>query len=113
MEAEYLSIGEIEDLIKEVLWSYRRMYLPDAEDGDISESDHARMERESEEAWSSLEAAFGHHKGFSKDWLTKDMSEEGLAMVTGQIIQWAHEIDWPAGANSGKWTSTADRKSVV
>lgn len=108
IEAEYLSMNEIEALIKEVLWSYRRVHLLDAQDDDISENERDKLKRESDEAWSSLEAAFGHHKGFSRDWLTKDMTEEGLAIVTDQIMQWAQEIDWPAGADSGKWTSTAD-----
>ncbi|OBT85494.1 hypothetical protein VE02_07345 [Pseudogymnoascus sp. 03VT05] len=108
IEAEYLSMSEIEDLIKEVLWSCRRIHLLDAQDDDISENERANLKRESNQAWSSLEAAFGHHEGFSKGWLTKDMTEEGLAIVTDQITQWAQEIDWPAGANSGKWTSAAD-----
>ncbi|KFY44636.1 hypothetical protein V495_03340 [Pseudogymnoascus sp. VKM F-4514 (FW-929)] len=108
IEAEYLSIGDIEYHIKELLWSYRRKYLPDAEDEDISESEQAKMDRESEEALSSLEAAFGHHEGFSKGWLMKDMSEEGFATVIGQMIEWAQGIDWPTGADSGMWTSTAN-----
>lgn len=108
MEVEYLSIGEIEELLEELIWSFRRKYLPNAEDDAVLESEYAKMERESAEAWSSLEAAFGHHEGFSKDWLTKDMTEEGLAIVTTQIIEWSHELDWPASADSGKWTSTAD-----
>lgn len=108
IEVEYLSMGEIEDLVKEVLWSYRRKHLLAAQDDDISDGEQAKLERESDEAWSSLEAAFSHHKGFSKEWLTNDMSEEGLAMVTEQILQWAQEINWPAGADSGVWASTAD-----
>ncbi|OBT59443.1 hypothetical protein VE04_00611 [Pseudogymnoascus sp. 24MN13] len=108
IDVEYLSVTEIEELLKELLWSFRRMYLPNAEDENIIQSEYDQMERESAEAWSSLEAAFSHHEEFSKDWLTKDMTEEGLAMVTDQVIQWSHELDWPAGADSGKWTSTAD-----
>ncbi|KFY43961.1 hypothetical protein V494_01724 [Pseudogymnoascus sp. VKM F-4513 (FW-928)] len=108
IEVEYLSMEEIEDLIKEILWCYRRRHLLDAQDDDISQAERDKLERESDEAWSSLEAAFGHEDGFSKEWLTKDMSEEGLITVANQIIQWAQEINWPAGADSGKWTSTAD-----
>ena len=108
MEVEYLSPIEREELLEELIWSFRRKYLPDAEDDDVIESEYAKMQRESAEAWSSLEAAFSHHEGFSKDWLTEDMTEEGLAIVTGQIIQWSHELNWPASADSGKWTSTAD-----
>lgn len=60
MEVEYLSTSETEELIKELLWSFRRMYLPNAEDDDVVETEYARMQRESGEAWSSLEAAFSH-----------------------------------------------------
>lgn len=108
IEVEYLAMSEIEDLLKEVLWSCRRKHLLAAQDDEISDGEQAKLERESDLAWSSLEAAFSHHKGFSKEWLTHDMSEEGLAMVTDQIIKWTQEIDWPAGADSGVWASTAD-----
>ncbi|OBT72960.1 hypothetical protein VF21_08477 [Pseudogymnoascus sp. 05NY08] len=108
MEVEYVSTSEREELVKELLWSFRRFYLSDAEDDDVSGSEYARMQRESGEAWSSLEAAFSHQSAFSKDLLMKDMSENGLAVATAQLVQWSHEIDWPAGADSGKWTSTAD-----
>jgi hypothetical protein len=101
-------MSEIEDLIREVLRSHRRMHLLDAQDDDIDGDERAKLKRESDEALSSLEAAFGRRKGFSKDWLTKDLSEDGLATITGQIFEWAQEIDWPAGADSGKWSSTAD-----
>ncbi|KFY77671.1 hypothetical protein V499_03018 [Pseudogymnoascus sp. VKM F-103] len=108
MEVEYLSTSEREELIKELLWSFRRMYLPNAEDDGIAESEYARMLRESGEAWSSLEAAFSHQRAFNKNFLMQDMSEAGLAVATAQLVQWSHELDWPAGADSGKWTSTAD-----
>lgn len=108
MEVEYLSTSEMEELIKELLWSFRRMYLPNAEDDGIAESEYARMLRESGEAWSSLEAAFSHQKAFNKNFLMQDMSEAGLAVATAQLVQWSHELDWPAGTDSGKWTSTAD-----
>ncbi|OBT66157.1 hypothetical protein VE03_05075 [Pseudogymnoascus sp. 23342-1-I1] len=108
MEVEYLSITEAEELLKELLWNFRQMYLPNADDDDVIESEYKKMLRESAEAWSSLEAEFSHQRDFSKDLLIRDMSEEGLAIATGQIIQWLHELDWPADADSGKWTSTAD-----
>jgi hypothetical protein len=108
MEVEYLSTSERDELIRELAWSFRRKSLLNAEDDSIPESEYAKIEQQSAEAWSSLEAAFSHHEDFNEDLLIYDMSEAGLAVATTQLIQWAHEIVWPASADSGKWTSTAD-----
>lgn len=108
IEVEYLSMSEIEDLIKELVWNYRQMYLPHTEGDNISENEYVIMQRESEQAWSSLEAGFSHQSGFSKDILINEMSEAGLAIANSQLVQWAHELDWPDNGENGKWTSTAD-----
>ncbi|KFY95308.1 hypothetical protein V500_02839 [Pseudogymnoascus sp. VKM F-4518 (FW-2643)] len=108
IEVEYLSISEIEDLIKELLWNYRQMYLPHTEDDEVSENEYAIVQRRSEQAWFSLEAGFNHQSGFSKDMLINDMSEAGLYIANSQLVQWAHELNWPEGGENGKWTSTAD-----
>jgi len=36
------------------------------------------------------------------------MAEGGLAEATDKLIQWAHELEWPDGGNSGTWKATAD-----
>lgn len=108
IEVEYLSIGEIEDLIKELVWNYRQMYLPHTEGDSISENEYATMQRESEQAWSSLEAGFSHQPSFNKAMLINDLSEAGLSIANSQLIQWAYELDWPDSGEYGKWTSTAD-----
>lgn len=100
-------MGEIEDLVKELVWNYRRMYLPGVEGEGTSESEYATMQRESEQAWSSLHAGFSHQSGFNKDMLINDVSETGLSIVNSQLVQWAHELDWPDSGESGKWVSTA------
>ncbi|KFY49525.1 hypothetical protein V496_09946 [Pseudogymnoascus sp. VKM F-4515 (FW-2607)] len=108
IEVEYLSIGEIEDLIKELVWNYRQMYLPHTEGDSISENEYATMQRESEQAWSSLEAGFSHQPSFNKAMLINDLSEAGLSIANSQLVQWAYELDWPDSGEIGKWTSTAD-----
>jgi hypothetical protein len=107
IEVEYLCNSEIEDLIKELVWNYRQMYLPHMENDKITENEYIKMQRESEQAWSSLEAGFSHQTGFSKELLINDMSEDGLGRATNELIQWALDLDWPNGENSGKWMSTA------
>ena len=107
IEVEYLSSPEIEELIKELLWKYRQLFLPEIEQDKVDAKDYARYQRESEQAWSALEAAFKHQNLFKKEFL-KDMSEGALEKVTQQLIQWARELDWPEGGNSGIWKSTAN-----
>jgi len=89
------------------VWNYRQLFLPNIEEDEIDAKDYARYQRESEQAWSALEAAFKHQELFKKEWLS-DMSEGALDKVTDQLIQWGRDIDWPEGGNSGIWKSMAD-----
>ncbi|TVY75935.1 hypothetical protein LSUE1_G004583, partial [Lachnellula suecica] len=107
IEVEYLSIVEIENLIKELLWNYRQLYLPGVEEDSTDPKDYARFQRESEQAWSALEAGFQHQKGFNKQ-LIGDMTDGGLEKATEKLIRWARDLDWPDGEASGLWKATAD-----
>ena len=107
IEVEYLSPSEIEDVIKELLWSYRQLYLPGAEGNNTSAQDYARYQRESAQAWSALGAAFKLKRGFREDML-QDMSEGALERLTARLIEWSREIKWPGRAGGGLWRSTAD-----
>ncbi|KAH8744019.1 hypothetical protein F5882DRAFT_455086 [Hyaloscypha sp. PMI_1271] len=107
IEVEYLSKSEIEDLIKELLWNYRQIFLPEVEEDKVDPKDYARYQRESEQAWSALEAGFRHQRGFNKQ-LVSDMAEGGLEKATDQLVQWSHELEWPDGGNPGFWKATAD-----
>ncbi|KAN0095627.1 hypothetical protein V8E51_016338 [Hyaloscypha variabilis] len=107
IEVEYLSPSEIEDLLKELLWNFRQIFLPEVEEDKVDPKDYARYQRESEQAWSALEAGFKHQRGFNKQ-LVSDMTEGGLAKATDQLVKWAHELEWPDGGNNGFWKATAD-----
>jgi hypothetical protein len=107
IEVEYLSNPEIEELIRELLWKYRQFYLPEIEEDKVDAKDYARYQRESEHAWSALEAAFKHQILFKSEFL-KDMSEGALERITQQLIQWTRELDWPEGGNTGTWKSSAN-----
>ncbi|MBE3046255.1 hypothetical protein IMZ48_27705 [Candidatus Bathyarchaeota archaeon] len=98
--------SEIEEVLSELLWSYRQLYLPAIESGDISEADYTRYERESVQAWSALGAAFGHRAGFREEQL-RDMSEGALGRVKARLVEWSRELEWPQGVTDGRWTSTA------
>lgn len=107
IEVEYLSITEIETVLKELLWSYRQLYLPGVESDEISAQDYARYQRESAQAWSALEAAFQHKRDFRPERL-QDMTEGALERITSQLVQWSQEIEWPSGGADGIWKSTAN-----
>lgn len=83
------------------------MYLPNIEEDGINAQDYARYQRESEQAWSALEAGFKHQSGFNRQ-LVSNVSEGGLERATHQLIQWAHELEWPDGGDSGVWMAKAD-----
>jgi hypothetical protein len=106
IEVEHLSPSEIEEVVGELLWNYRQPYLPGVQD-DASAEDYKRHQRESRQAWSALEAAFGHQPSFSEEFLW-DMSEGALERVTAQLVEWSRENEWPQGAEDGLWRSTAD-----
>ncbi|KFH46600.1 hypothetical protein ACRE_024930 [Hapsidospora chrysogenum ATCC 11550] len=106
IEAEYLSGAEIKDMIRELLWSYRQLFLPGVEANETSAQDYARYQRESECAWYALHAAFHNKAGFSEEFL-RDMSDGASERIAEQLILWAEEIEWPDSARPGVWESTA------
>lgn len=107
IEVDYLSASEIETHLTELLWSYRQLYHPSVESAETSAEDYARYTRESAQAWSALEAAFGHKREFKEE-LLRDQTEGALERVTEQLRQWSLDIDWPEGSDNGRWTATAD-----
>lgn len=106
IEVEHLSPQAIQDVIHELVWNYRQLYLPRIVAEGPSGTDYPRCQRESDQAWSALEAAFGHHRAFTEEML-QDMSDGALERVTAQLVAWSREIEWPGGAD-GFWRSTAD-----
>ena len=97
----------IEEVVTELLWSYRQLYLPGVEGDGTSAADYDRCQRESAQAWSALQAAFSHKRGFREATL-RDMSEGALERLTEQLVGWSREIQWPGRADDGLWRSEAD-----
>lgn len=110
MEVEHLSQNEIQDLIKELVWNYRKLYLPGVDREEVSAVDYKKYDRESELAWATLEAAFKHRHEFKPEFL-RDMAEGASDRIVDQLIQWTKDIEWPNGGDgsgtSGVWNSTA------
>lgn len=98
--------SEIDDVVAELLWSYRQLYLPGVESPTTSEEDYARYMRESAQAWSALKAAFGHHSQFNEEYL-RDMSEGSLERTAADLKEWSRTLEWPEGVVDGRWATTA------
>lgn len=103
---EYLSKAEIEEAIKELVWNYRQPLLPDVQSSEGNAADNAQFVRESEQAWSVLDAAFKHEPQFSKEML-EDMNEGALERIQNRLISWTNDMTWPDGGSSGFWKSSA------
>ncbi len=103
---EYLSSLQIEELVKELIWSYRQLFLPGVESAETTPADYNRYSRESEQAWSALKAAFGHREEFKKEML-QDMSEGAIERLQNLLVGWTHDMEWPNGGTAGSWVSTA------
>ena len=91
--------------MKELIWSYRQLYLPNVEQ-DASSEEYKRYQAESERAWSALEAAFGHRQEFKKEFL-RDQSVEAPDKILTRLLEWTKDLDWPEGGTDGVWKSTA------
>lgn len=103
-----MSTREIRELISELVWSYCKLYLPGVESDEISPEEYQRYERESELAWSTLEAAFKHRREFNRNLLTYNV-DNGIDHIISQLIEWTDDIQWPVGdrGEDGFWASTA------
>jgi hypothetical protein len=104
IEAEYMNIAEIRGHLKELLWSFRQLYIEGIEDA-ASDAEYKMYQSQSELAWHTLEAAFGHRKELTREYL-QDSSEGADNRIYDQLRIWACEIDWP-GDGQGMWLSTA------
>lgn len=106
IEVEYLSREGIEEMITELLWSYRSLYRPELESSETSSEEYERVQRESSEAWSALKAAFGHQSELTEHRF-RDQSSGSSDRLRTQLIAWALDIQWPSGNADGRYTDVA------
>jgi hypothetical protein len=103
VEVEYFSGVAMEDHVNELLWSFRRAFLPDV----AKDSLNAAEWKEIKEAWSALESVFGSEQEFNRKFLS-DKSEGAFEKISAQLIKWTKTIPWPTGASDGKWVTYAE-----
>lgn len=107
MEVEYLTKSEIDETIKELLWNYRHIHLPDVSEAATSVEEYARLEREREVAWSALRAAFGHRGEQQLKNLCDQIFEGAYDDAAEKLATWADELEWPDSGTNGKYQYSA------
>ncbi|KAF5868070.1 uncharacterized protein Bfra_007265 [Botrytis fragariae] len=108
IEVEYLSTPERQEMVEELLWSYRQLFFPDSDnEGNALDSDEKeRTERESAVAWSALEALFSQQEEFDVSFLS-DKSKGSFERIKSKLLEWMQKIEFPADDESGLWTASA------
>ncbi|KAJ5662663.1 hypothetical protein N7462_011589 [Penicillium macrosclerotiorum] len=107
VEVEYFHGVTMEAHIMELLWSSRRVFLPNVAQNSLSAADWNEIKEKSKQAWSALQSAFGSQVGFSKRFLS-DQSEGAFERITEQLIRWSKTIPWPTSADDGRWVAFAE-----
>ena len=97
VEIVFYSKKESEDLIEELVWSYRRFCLLDVNE---AIPDYERLKQEKETAWQTLKAAFGHHEN-----LQSLCDRENEDEIKTQLVSWWDELEWPPGHLDGYWAA--------
>ena len=100
-EMEFCDKNETEKLLKELVWSYRRLYIPDL---DAQDADFRQIENESAIAWSSLSAAFGHHAELSH--LCGRNTEATEEEIVARLLTWTKDLNWPS--DDGRFEAFVD-----
>ena len=111
MEAEYSTEEEIKEQIHELLYSYRRLYMPGLKE-ELAESDDSfrAIERESEVALLTLQSIFPGRPEAKPDYLRGKWggkSDLTCEDIEATLQRMAKGLSWPEGAAVGKWLSTA------
>lgn len=104
MEVEYFNETEINEQLHELLWSYRQFFTIDKET-DVNARDYEQMERESALALATLKGVLGDRTETEPAFL---QAEDAFDSILNRLKGLARAIQWPEGAQNGKWSSTAD-----
>ena len=91
IEVDYHSNEDIQESVRELVWSYQKFHMIDNSMDQVTEEELRRCQNESKIAWWSLQAAFGHHKELEQ---VLDVSS-GCAYdtIVSQIFDWVEELE--------------------
>ncbi|KIX92369.1 uncharacterized protein Z520_11977 [Fonsecaea multimorphosa CBS 102226] len=111
LEVEYYTEAEIEELLADLVGNFRKVELlpkaPSTEDEEALPRNRQHSENQSKEAWSALQAAFGHHELFGRSFLL-DQTEGAFDRIVSQLNQWTQLLQWPEEAKDGRYSISVD-----
>lgn len=112
IEIDCMTDDEIDEQLRELLWSYRQFYLRDLLEDKMVTGDELKLRgKQSKLAWDTLHAAFGNLLGstekLAKDYL-QDSSDGAEERIQAQLKLWTKQLPWPAEVKQGGWLGTAD-----
>ena len=98
---------EIDEQLRELLWSYRQFHLYDLNSNDVTADEQQSLEEQSKLAWSTLHAAFGHENLLTETFL-RDTSPGAEEKLQEQLMQWTGRLPWPVNCRENGWFGTAE-----
>ncbi|PVH75179.1 hypothetical protein DL98DRAFT_658308 [Cadophora sp. DSE1049] len=110
IEIDRMTDSEIEDLLNELLWSYRFFHITDLDDQNMRIDEQTRLEAQSKLAWDTLQAAFGSHRELTEIYL-QDTSSGAEARIKDQLKLWTRALEWPGDSHESGWLGTAETVS--
>src|SRR5277367_1510527 len=113
IEIDCMTDDEIDEQLRELLWSYRQFYLRDLLEDKMVTGDELKLRgKQSKLAWDTLRAAFGNMPGstemLTENWL-QDSSDGAEERIQAQLKLWTKRLPWPAEVKQGGWFGTADK----
>ena len=111
IEVEYASQADIDEQLRELLFAYQELWAPGvdrlAESENNSETEEYKaIEDRSNAALNTLQSIFPDAEDINSEYL-KDRSDGAFDRILQVLWRYARKLRWPAGAQDGKWSTTA------
>jgi len=107
IEIDLMTLAQIKEQLRELLWSYRDFHLSDLDKKGLTADEQKSLEAKSNLAWATLNAAFGHKKEFTETYL-KDSSDGAAERIQQQLKLWTDSIQWPGESQQSMWCGNAE-----
>ncbi|CZR67592.1 uncharacterized protein PAC_17491 [Phialocephala subalpina] len=107
IEIDHMTDVEIEEQLRELIWSYRNFHLSDLDDKGFTADEQKRLEDQSKLAWDTLKAAFGSRRELTEEYL-KDPSAGAEERIQQQLRLWTNGLQWPVDSLQSGWLGSAD-----
>lgn len=99
--------NEIEEQLRELLWSYRCFHISDLDDKGMTADEQKQLKDQSKLAWDTLKAAFGSKKELTEPYL-RDTSAGAEERIQQQLKLWTNALQWPGDSDESGWLGSAD-----